>query len=323
MDKKIFEKEYTRKELAELFGEENKRGRSGNKQMERWKREYDIQKIEGTRKYTIKPLSSYDKVINRNYKNVTFQDLIQSMIYEYCANSPYQMIALTNVEAQLFTGLVNSRFFSKEKYSYGIMKQFNITSESDIYKFKKEINSINNETCNRVFKSMVKQGMILQDDCYKVVFKNSPDKTDILTTGAKGSVYAYQNKISIELYGLPFVKIQRDKNKKEKVIEETCKHFGFISYYPAKLFYFDKDCIKFQLSNLYDRMDFRQMINDNNSLRISKSRSGELKNICKENKAKLTNALIEMESETRHLSLDELGYYDNEYKDFSEYYETI
>lgn len=290
-------------ELCDFFKEEKKgKGKGRQLQFNRWRKEYNIEKIEGKYKYIVerkthKEMNDYDS----KRKNVQFATLLAPVIYTTLMNAEENVIALTSLEQQRAFALVNSKFGLKSIYQNAIAKDIGVDIK-DLYAFKEAIWKINNQTINNVINSMLKKHIILTGKGFK--YQDKKTKEWYFAGGEYGiEILAKINEISMDLYNDIYYKVL-DKNKKKKVKDKVCDFFKFETLYYSDIYYLDKKSIKF----VYEKdikTDLEKMllseedipknlieINTNNCIKISKSRNKNLLDISKYDKEKMISTLI-------------------------------
>ena len=291
------------KELCDFFQVERKpTGKRRQLQFKKWREEYNIEKIEGKNKYTIKRKTHKEtNEYNNKKRNVQFATLLAPVIYTTLINSEDNVIALTSLEQQRALSLVNSKFGLKSIYQKAIAEDIGVDVK-DLCTFKETIWKINNQTINNIINSMVKKHIILTSKGFKYLDKKT--KEWHIADGKYGvEILAKINELSIDLYDNIYYKIN-DKNKKRTIKDMVCNFFGFENFYYADIYYLDKKGIKF----VYEKdvkTELEEMVlseediqrnlievNTNNCIKISKSRNKNLLEISKYNLEKMINALI-------------------------------
>lgn len=290
-------------ELCDFFKEEKRgRGKQRKLQFDKWRKEYNIEKIEGKNKYIVER-KTYKEVIdyNNKRKNVQFTTLLAPVIYTTLMNAEENVIALTSLEQQRAFALINSKFGLKSIYQNAIAKDIGVNIK-DLYAFKESIWKINNQTINNVINSMLKKHIILTGKGFK--YQDKKTKEWYFAGGDYGvEILAKINEISMELYDDIYYKIL-DKNKKKTVKDKVCDFFGFETLYSSDIYYLDKKSIKF----IYEKdikVNLEKMllseedipknlieINTNNCIKLSKSKNKTLSDISKYDKEKMISALI-------------------------------
>lgn len=291
------------KELCDFFQEEKaNKGKSRQLQFDRWRQEYNIDKIEGKNKYIVSKKNYVEMTkVNNKKKNMNFSTLLSPIIYTTLMNAESDTIALSSLEQQRAFALINSTFGLKAMYQNAIADNIGVKS-SDLSAFKEAIWKINAQTIKNVTNSMVKK---------RILTIRKGFKCQDLITGkwfiADGEyfneIFKRINKVSMDKYGLLYYKIN-DKTKKREIKEEVSRHFGFETFYSSDIYVLDKESIKIEyeteikkdLESLLLSEDSIQSnlieINTNNCLKISKSRNKNLANISKYDKEKMISALI-------------------------------
>ena len=248
-------------ELCAFFKEEKKRsGKIRQLQFNRWRKEYNIDKIEGKNKYIVSKkdyaVIEQEKILMKKYN---FTDLLAPIVYTTLMNQEDNKVILTKLEQQIIFGLVNSSIKFKNLYTSQIAKQINVLSE-ELSSFKKEIWNINNQTIKDVINKMINIGIITKQKAFK--FK------DLKTGKWAFATTEYYTDILFKLNDVSYKK------------------------YNADLFYLDKESIKriyegqiksktTQILGEDDIKNYLSEINNNNFLKISKSKRKGLSDISK------------------------------------------
>ena len=273
------------KELCEKFGEEKikSRGKARHLQFERWRKEYNIEKIDGKNKYTVTKKRFLEK--QQEKKSLTrfkFSDLLEPIIYSTLVNQEDNKIVLTKLEQQVAFGLVNTSYQFKELYTTQIASTMGVDPK-DLVKFKTEVWNINNQTIRNIINSMIKKKIVVKYDTYKCIDLN--DDEFIAKDNYYLAILEKLNAESIKLTKGIYAEI-KDSSIRNIVKEDICKYFGLKTFYPADLYMLDKNAIDFVYKNrvlpkVNDIIENLITINENNCLKISKSKRGKLKEIDK------------------------------------------
>lgn len=287
MTKKV---EMNYRDLCNFFKEEKKpTGRQRQLQFERWRKEYNIDKIDGKNKYVV---SKKDYAIieqeKRLMKRYNFTDLLAPIVYTTLMNQEDNKVILTKLEQQITFGFVNSSIKFKNLYTSQIAKQINVLPE-ELSSFKKEIWSINNQTIRNVINKMISIGIITKQKVFK--FKDlKTGEWAFATTEYYADILFKLNDVSYKKYNVIFSQL-KDTEARNKIKEEVCDWFGFETFFDADLFYLDKESIKRiyegqimpKIANLLEEEDdiknYLSEVNNNNFLKISKSKRKGLSDI--------------------------------------------
>lgn len=278
-------------ELCNFFKEEKKaKGKSRQLQFDKWRKEYDIDKIEGKNKYKV---SKKDYAVIEQKKRLTkkfnFVDLLAPIVYTTLMNQEDNKVIMTKLEQQITFGLVNSSIKFKSLYTSQIAKTINVLPE-ELNSFKKEIWNINNQTIRNVINKMITSGIITKQKVFK--FKNlRTGKWAFATTEYYADVLFKLNEVARRKHNVIFSQL-KDAEARNKVKEEVCDYFGFETFFDADLFYLDKKSIehvyekqvKPKIMKLLEEEDIKNYlseINNNNFLKISKSKRKGLSDISK------------------------------------------
>lgn len=243
-------------ELCNFFKEEKKRrGKTRQLQFKKWRKKYNIEKIEGRNRYIVKRKTYTEmKVYNRKRKHVQFMDLLAPVIYTTLMNAEENIVVLTPLEQQRTFALINSRFELESTYYKIIAEEIGVNVK-DLSAFKETIWKINNQTINNIINSMIKKGIILRSKGFKYRDEESYS-ADIYYLDKEGIKFVYEKDIKpklekmllseediqknlIEINTNNCIKISKSRNKnllniskynKEKMIsalisetEEECK----------------------------------------------------------------------------------------------------
>lgn len=155
-------------ELCNFFKEEKRRnGKARQLQFKKWRKKYDIEKIEGRNRYIVKRKTYIKtKVYDRERKRIQFMDLLAPVIYTTLMNAEGNIVALTPLEQQRAFALINSRFELESIYYKTIAEEIGVNVK-DLYSFKETIWKINNQTINNIINGMIKKGIILRSKGFK------------------------------------------------------------------------------------------------------------------------------------------------------------
>lgn len=193
-------------ELCAFFKEEKKRsGRTRQLQFNRWRKEYNIDKIEGRNRYIVKRKTYKEiKVYDSKKKNVQFATLLAPVIYTTLMNSEENILDLSILEKQMAFSLVNSKFVLSHKV---IAEEIGVNVK-DLCAFKEAIWKMNNRTMNNVINSMVKKHIIIKSKGLNL------DKKDIKSELEK-MVLSEEDiqKNLIEINTNNCIKISKSRNK--------------------------------------------------------------------------------------------------------------
>lgn len=87
-------------ELCDFFKEEKKgKGKGRQLQFKKWRKKYDIEKIEGRNRYIVKRKTYIKtKVYDRERKRIQFIDLLAPVIYTTLMNAEGNIVILTPLE---------------------------------------------------------------------------------------------------------------------------------------------------------------------------------------------------------------------------------
>lgn len=283
-------------ELCNFFKEEKKgNGKRRQLQFKKWRKKYNIEKIEGRNRYIVKRKTYTEmKVYNRKRKHVQSTTLLTPIIYTTLINFEENVLALTKLEQQRAFSLVNSKFGLESIYHEAIAEEIGVYVK-DLRTFTETVWKINNQTINNIINGMIKKGIILTSKGFKYRDKETRE------WGIADETYGYGAEILAKLNETGLHRCYKINNKNEKntiktKVCEACDFFGFEELYFVDIYYLDKKDIKSELEKmLLSEEDIRKTlveINTNNCIKISKSRNKNLLNISKYNKEKMINALI-------------------------------
>ena len=211
---------YNYKDLCSFFGEEVKKSNSRTKQFERWRKEYNIEKVEGKNLYTIKELLPSQqlkflkspKQVPNNYK------LLEPMFMYLLANSEDGKIETTYSDLQEKLGLVNENF-KKVKYSKeekkSLASSLGVTVE-ELSLFNRETYEINYTNLNSAIKKMEKLSLLYKQDVIMVEYiEDGQVKSNALIGDDYSNFIDTRNKISRQLYSEIYETL--DSERKNKV----------------------------------------------------------------------------------------------------------
>ena len=155
-------------ELCDFFKEEKKsKGKVRQLQFNRWRKKYNIEKIDGKNKYIV---SKKDYAVieqeKRLMKRFNFADLLTPIVYTTLMNQDDNKIIMTKLEQQVTFGLANSSMKFKNLYTSQIAKKINVLPE-ELNSFKKEVWNINNQTIRNVINKMISSGIITKQKVFK------------------------------------------------------------------------------------------------------------------------------------------------------------
>jgi hypothetical protein len=290
------------KELCEKFGEERAiKGKSRQLQFERWRQEYNIDKIDGKNKYAVtKKRFAETSNAKLQKRNMEFSTLLAPVIYQTLINATGNVVALSSLEEQRAFSLVNTQFCVQSLYLSAIANKIGV-EPTELSKFKDTVWEINMQTIRNVINSMKRDKILLKNDGYKC--------QDLITGEwfiADGKfaleILCMTNKFAEEAYGKGYAKLSKDQ--KRDIKEKTSEYFKFETYYSADVLYLDKEFMKIMFNSV--KRDFDNLIsnkerelesslielNDNNCVRLSKTKRKNVKDISKTNMNKMINAFI-------------------------------
>jgi hypothetical protein len=290
------------KELCEKFGEERAiKGKSRQLQFERWRQEYNIDKIDGKNKYAVtKKRFAETSNAKLQKRNMEFSTLLAPVIYQTLINATGNVVALSSLEEQRAFSLVNTQFCVQSLYLSAIANKIGV-EPTELSKFKDTVWEINMQTIRNVINSMKRDKILLKNDGYKC--------QDLITGEwfiADGKfaleILCMTNKFAEETYGKGYAKLSKDQ--KRDIKEKTSEYFKFETYYSADVLYLDKEFMKIMFNSV--KRDFDNLIsnkerelesslielNDNNCVRLSKTKRKNVKDISKTNMNKMINAFI-------------------------------
>lgn len=289
---------YNYSELCGFFGEQQiKNRRQRDQQIERWRRNYDITRIEGTYKYTLmeKP-KSFETPIT---KKITYADLLEPMILQIFADKDTTHLGITQQELQQELGFVNDNFrnvvwdFDLREI---VAKKLNI-DPSELSKYRSELYELNRVTINNVIKHLEKLGVLFVDNTYKItlydgtiIYADDEKKTEILE---------YRNKIaSVMAHGLLYNQV-KDENLSKRILEQVNRHFQYKNHYSAMMLHLDLDSIRLYIAEHYANYNTYEQakheVNTRTQDKAIKSKRGELKFLPTDKKKTLVKELIKLD----------------------------
>jgi hypothetical protein len=286
MTKKV---EMNYKELCAFFKDEHKpTGKQRQLQFDKWRKEYNIEKIDGKNKYVVSKkdyaVMEQEKRLSKKYN---FIDLLAPIVYTTLMNQEDNKVILTKLEQQITFGFVNSSMQFKNLYTSQIAKQINVLPE-ELSSFKKEVWNINSQTIRNVINKMINLGIITKQKVFK--FKDlRTGKWAFATLEYYADVLFKLNEVARKKHNVIFTQL-KDVEERNRIKEEVCDYFGFETFFDADLFYLDKKSIEFvyekqvkpKIAKLLEQDDIKNYlseINNNNFLKISKSKRKGLKDI--------------------------------------------
>jgi hypothetical protein len=289
-------------QLCEKFSEEEKpRGTRRDRQFERWRREWNIERDGNTYYYLVSPLTMKQKQLDSNIVNFSSKDLIEAMVYDLLHKSEGKYLDTTKLEQQELLGLINNQFKLTliEPLKEANANELEIPVEK-IEDFTKEVYALNNVTINNVKQGMVKKGYINVEKIFKVKYDSGHSMVEnnfVSITGDKmQEIENYRNELTRKITNNRLTDYYsiRDKNLRDQVIQALNKHFGFEQCFDGERWWLDKQSIEFILAKNYSYILNKIKVNENNQLKISKSTRGELKNLDTISKNKMIKKTIEL-----------------------------
>lgn len=292
-------------QLCEKFSEEEKpRGTRRDRQFERWRREWNIERDSNTYYYLVSPLTMKQKQLDSNIVNFSSKDLIEAMVYDLLHKSEGKYLDTTKLEQQELLGLINNQFKLTliEPLKEANANELEIPVEK-IEDFTKEVYALNNVTINNVKQGMIKKGYINVEKIFKVKYDSENpivENNFVSITGDKmQEIENYRNELTRKITNNRLTDYYsiRDKDLRDQVIQALNKHFGFEQCFDGERWWLDKQSIEFVLAKNYSYILNKIKVNENNQLKISKSTRGELKNLDTISKNKMIKKTIELKKE--------------------------
>lgn len=273
------------KQLCEKFNESTKTSKARDRQFERWRKEWSIERDDKSYYYLVHPLTFTQKQ-EANIVNYSNRDLIEPMVYELCNKVDGKYYDSTSLERQEDLGLINNNFrltlFPLMRNA--IASELNVNS-NDLASFGKEVFNLNNVTINSVRDTMKKKGFINVEKIFRVQYDSGHPNVDNKMVSIAGDqmqeIDNYRNLITRELTDdrlNTFYSI-RDKDLRDQVVAKVNEHFGFKTCFDGERWRLDKESINFVFLKDYSYKMNQIKVNENNQLKISKSKRGDLKNI--------------------------------------------
>lgn len=286
--------ELTYGQLCDFFNEDKKNGKARDNQFSKWRKEYDIKKLNGVNKYTVTPLSIYQQTKLNGY--IKYNETVEPMIYYLMSISENgQLICSTNKIGEMI-GLINDTYietrYSKE-LKQTISEMLGISVE-ELNKFQNEVDLINKRTIEKIINDMEKKELIIDNKCYHIQYINKDGEiTEENTTDIETKrILEIQNIMSEKAYNKQFY--QLGNFEKEVVYRMVRDYFGYTTYYKVHNLIIDKGAVKYCLNKKFNFDNNKELTNRKNHVRIMRSKQGSLKEIPIRNKEKIVDKLIDI-----------------------------
>lgn len=282
-----------------LFFEENqfKNGGSKHRQFERWRKNYNIEKVPNKNEYILYELTKVE--LNNEQKYFSYQQYIEPMLYKLLLKSKEENhkinYSITDLMYALY--LVNSDYkyakYNQKDFSELLTGTYDLELDDYMYETYKMIKRI----ILKILDSMVKKDMIhytkilMKANKYfsngeyftKIQEMSNKEIQSLITLRSNLSVINGEQK---EFLKLPYYK-RKEINK--KIAEEMNISYYFETF---EIVINKEGLARTIKNNSYSYNQLGIIINNNMQIKINKSLQGDLKNIIKENKELYTDALI-------------------------------
>lgn len=292
-------------QLCEKFNENEKpRGLRRDRQFERWRREWHIERDGNSYYYIVYPLNMKDKLVltkNNNIVNISNKDYLEPMIFEQMSKNTDEYWDATPLERQQALGLVNDDYrITLSETQKQIFANDNNMLVADVSTFGQMVYEINRVTITNIRDGMKKKGYLNYEKAFKIRYKSdNPNvvNNDIYVTGEQmQEIENCRNEMTriITNGRLNTFYSVRDKELREQIREAVNEQLGLDYHTDAERWWKDNKSINIAFNKDYSYKLNKIRVNENNQMKIYKSKRGGLKDIGNITKSKLIDCFIDI-----------------------------
>lgn len=294
-------------QLCEKFNEQQKTGSRRDRQFERWRKEWHIERDGTSYYYIVYPLTVKDKLIlteNNTIVNISNKDYLEPMVYEKLSQNNDEYWDATPLERQQELGLVNNNYkiTLSDIQRQIFANEYNIDI-NDVETFGQMVYELNRVTITNIRDNMKKKGYLNFEKAFKVRHKSGSNEVineDIYVTGEKmQEIENCRNEMTRYVTDgrLTTFYSVRDKSLRDKIRELTNDYLGLDYHTDAERWWKDNKSISIAFNKDYSYKLNMIRVNENNQIKISKSNRGGLKYIDDISKGKMIKNFIDIKKE--------------------------
>lgn len=292
MAKKTQIMEMNYQDLCKFFNEEQKKSAAKDRQFKRWRNKWSIEKVEGSYKYLVRPLTLGEQSI-LNVKTSDYMPQLRKIMFEYLKTK--QDWVITNEELMKGLYLVNEDFFNNNKFFIQSLVENNNIHIEDLKHCKEEIYKFTSRAIRQVLNEMNDKGVIVKHDMFRVVktLGCEVEKEFLVERNEQGLIMKTRNKIAKNNYYVTYDVLSSEE--KLDVNEKVKEQLGFSKIESVYSIYVDCSTLDFCLQDpkkyLVSKED-GEIMNELSQLKFLRSQQGTLKAIDDITKIKVNNKIV-------------------------------
>ena len=293
------DKTYNYKELCALMGEKVTNGGFRTRQFEKWRTEYEIDKAQGTNRYTVRKLSLTEK--QDVAKRFSYQQYLEPMLYKLLVNSKHgneYSVDYSMIDLMYDLYLVNGNYKdAKYKANQTLLCDYFLWGETELNSYTFETYKMFKKIIKDIFKSMQSRSIITITEIYTKVNKlviNNVEKitTTKMTDNEVSTMLKHRRRITLEKYNCDKYE-SLSYFKRQKVDEIVSEKMGISWFYTNYHIILNKcgakEIIK---NNNYEFTYLGTLVNNKTQEKINKSVQGDLRTMVRADKLSMTDTLI-------------------------------
>lgn len=293
------DKTYNYKELCALMGEKVTNGGFRTRQFEKWRTEYEIDKAQGTNRYTVRKLSLTEK--QDVAKRFSYQQYLEPMLYKLLVNSKHgneYSVDYSMIDLMYDLYLVNGNYKdAKYKANQTLLCDYFLWGETELNSYTFETYKMFKKIIKDIFKSMQSRSIITITEIYTKVNKvkiGDVEKitTDKMTDNEVSAMLKYRRIITLEKYNCDKYETL-SYFKRQKVDELVSEKMGISWFYTNYHIILNKcgakEIIK---NNNYEFTYLGTLINNKTQEKVNRSVQGDLRTMVRADKISMTDILI-------------------------------
>lgn len=291
---------HTYSDLCKFFNEDELTTNSQrNRQMEKWRKDYAIEKIPNKNLYTIRELSFEEKAEIQTY--CTYQQTIEPMLYYLLAEEKNHCLVKDIPQLLYELNIVNADYqYVRNNMNEASCVLLNKITKDEISSYYYETYKMFKRIIKSVLDSMKTKDDIFYNELYGKITtdKNGFKRKSIMTDREIEELLAVRKTISLNNYGENYDKLE--KKYQREVDKLVNKELHIDNYYTVYKIILNKGGItRTILNNDYvfaNFINFGKLTNEKIQIKVNNSKQGELKNLIEYDKKLLTDNLINMEN---------------------------
>lgn len=298
-------KTYSYKQLCALFNEEEKKkGASRDCQFERWRQNYEIERVGNTYKYTVRSLSIGELALSRTTIK-EYMPQLRKLIYNYIVDNSKTRVDgkagkemyVTMMDLMKELALVNKFFFAN--FDNSTLKKKNI-DDGYLRMFREEVHDFTYHAIRKILNEMVQRNIIVYEEMFKVTYildDNVYSEPQYIRKTDTCEIMKERNRIAQNEYLVPYYILAKEE---KDIVDGIVKNNLKIKYFPVYLHICsDVDAIDFILEEpekyLINKDDSSMMLKEMNNysyLKCLVSKQGQLKEIDETQKTRIAKNII-------------------------------